>query len=158
MNTRKSPVKTVALKNTYSQSPHVFDDIQKTLRDHKARSVTLDYDDGRVEAISFVLDVNGQYLHFRLPARYANVERIFQKQKNRRLTDQERDQAYRTAWANIRDWLSAQMALVDTEMAEVAEIFLPYMVNQEGMTYFEALKERQFLLSPPSTRIEEVHE
>jgi len=53
------------------------------------------------------------------------------------------------------------MALVDTEMVEVAEIFLPYIIDQSGTTYFEALKERQFLLEAPhptQQSIEEVKE
>jgi hypothetical protein len=152
--TRKQPT----LKNTYSTSPRVFEEIQKTLISHAARSVTFDYDDaGRVEALSFALDISGRLLSFRLPARYKNVERIFEKKRGKRLTDAEREQAYRTAWANVRDWLSAQMALIDTQMVEAAEIFLPYMVNQEGETYYEALKERQFRLDQPKIqRIEEV--
>ena len=53
---------------------------------------------------------------------------------------------YRTAWANIRDWVTAQMALIDTEMVRIEQVFLPYMVNKQGQTYFDVLKEKQFLL------------
>lgn len=147
---------TPSLKNTYSQSKRVFEDIQKILRDHAAKSVTLDYDaTQRVSAISFSLEIGGQILHFRMPARYENVEKIFSRQKGRRLTDVERDQAYRTAWANLRDWIGAQFALIETDMVETVEVFLPYMLNQAGETYFQTLKQQHFLLESKTRIIEE---
>jgi hypothetical protein len=161
MPTRKVAVRrNPTLKNTYSTSTRVFDDIQQTLRDHKARSCTLDYDGkSKVSGISFVLDIQGRLLQFRLPARYENVEKLFVRQKRRKLTEAEIDQAYRTAWANIRDWLAAQMALIETEMVSMEEVFLPYLLDdQSKMTYFEALQARQFALpSPQNIRIEEVN-
>ena len=141
--TRKKTT-TSSLKNTYTQSPRIFEDIQKTLREHQARSVTLEYDgDKRIEAISFVLAIGTQSFSFKLPARYKNVESIFERKRGRRLNDAEKDQAYKTAWANIRDWLAAQMALIETEMVDVGEIFLPYLLNNQGETYYE-----QFLYTP----------
>ena len=56
------------------------------------------------------------------------------------------EQAYRVAWRNILDWVEAQMALLEIEMAKIEEIFLPYMVNSSGETLFERLKQRGFLL------------
>ena len=56
------------------------------------------------------------------------------------------DQPYRTAWATIRDWVSAQMALLDWDMVKLEEIFLPYMVHYDGHTYFEKLEEHGFVL------------
>lgn len=140
---------TPALKNTHSESPHVFADIQKTLVAHKAKGVTFEFDDGRTVGISFWLEVKGRTLSFRMPARIGNVERIFRSRKGRPLTDREKVQAYQTAWANIRDWLSAQFALIETEMVAEEEIFLPYLLNDHGQTLYEVMEERQFLLEGP---------
>lgn len=38
------------------------------------------------------------------------------------------------------------MALVDTEMVEVEEVFLPYILNQKGQTLYEAFEKKQLLL------------
>jgi len=54
------------------------------------------------------------------------------------------DQARRTAWANIRDWLDAQMALIETEQVKLEEIFLPYMTDRSGKTLFEYMQENDF--------------
>jgi hypothetical protein len=56
------------------------------------------------------------------------------------------EQAYRVAWRNILDWVEAQMALLEIEMAKIEEIFLPYMVNATGETFFERMEQRGFLL------------
>ena len=38
------------------------------------------------------------------------------------------------------------MALLEIEIAKIEEIFLLYMVNSAGVTLFERLKQRGFLL------------
>jgi hypothetical protein len=135
----------MALKNYRSESTRSFEIIQQTLATHKAKQIVLDYaDDGRVNALAFSLEIEGRLHAFRLPARVENVERILYG--NRELTSAQKEQAYRTAWANIRDWVTAQMALIDTGMVKPEEVFLPYMLNRQGQTYFEALQENHFLL------------
>ncbi|SRR5260370_23810934 len=155
------------LKNTYSTSTNTFNAIEKTLREHKARSIMFDYahdDSGHIIAMSFVLEVKKKMLSFRMPARIEQVEQIFLKRKKEsssrwvsELTNTEKEQAYRTAWACIRDWLSAQFALADIGAVEVEEIFLPYLVNAQGQTFYEVMQERQFLLEAPRTIVEEEH-
>jgi hypothetical protein len=55
-------------------------------------------------------------------------------------------QAYRVAWRNILDWVQAQMALLEIGMAKMEEVFLPYMQDRQGLTFFERMEERGFLL------------
>ena len=54
-------------------------------------------------------------------------------------------QAERVAWRILKDWVEAQMALLDIEMVRFEEIFLPY-IEVQGQTVFEKLEEKQFLL------------
>jgi hypothetical protein len=58
------------------------------------------------------------------------------------------DQAYRTAWKNIHDWVDAQMALLETEMVRLEEVFLPYMTDSTGRSVFERMESQAFLLEP----------
>lgn len=52
------------------------------------------------------------------------------------------DQARRVAWRIIKDWVEAQMAIIQSGTAEMAEVFLPYVVHPEtGLTLFEEFKE-----------------
>ena len=69
-----------------------------------------------------------------------------QREKNRRI-DPSREQAVRTAWRIVKDWVEAQMALVETQMVSTQDVFLPYAVMQDGRTLAERVRESpQFLL------------
>lgn len=147
------------IKNYTSTSTQTFDKIQKILIEHNAKSINFEYKNGKVSGLIFVLEINGNDFGFKLPARVEGVESIFYKNKKPRynwqnaepLTDKEKEQAYRTAWANIRDWIDAQMALIDTEQAKLEEVFLPYLiVDSKSQTLFEKYEDNGFkkLASP----------
>jgi len=143
-----SPGAQKSLRNTYSRSKDVFSTIQNCLATHGVRDMQYTFADdnsGRYVALNFTLVLEGQRLTFRMPARIPAVERILFDQKTP--TPLQRDKAYQTAWANIRDWLISQFALIDTGMVEPEEVFLPYLLVEEGQTLYERLRARRFLLS-----------
>ena len=43
-----------------------------------------------------------------------------------------------TAWRNARDWVLAQLALVECCDVPVEQVFLPYLTNRDGQTLYEA--------------------
>lgn len=136
------------IKNYTSNSKQTFDAIQKTLITHKAKQVLFEYGEaGQVKSLAFVLDISGNLVGFKLPARVEEVRKIFENEGYRF----KEDQPYKTAWANIRDWLEAQMAMIDTGQVKIEEVFLPYAVNHEGKTYFEVISDKGYLL-PSSTQ------
>ena len=80
-----------------------------------------------------------------------NTEKVLmvlkkQKRNNKQIKDS-KEQALRVGWRNIKDWIDAQMALIETEMATIDEVFLPYILNKNGQTLYESIKEKQFLLN-----------
>ena len=50
------------------------------------------------------------------------------------------------AWRIVKDWAVAQMAILESEMVQMDEIFLPYMVNGQGQTLFQAYRSNQLML------------
>ena len=46
-----------------------------------------------------------------------------------------RTQATNTAWRIIKDWTEVQMALLDSQMVDMEEIFLPYMLFGDKTVY-----------------------
>ena len=56
-------------------------------------------------------------------------------------------QANRTAWRIIKEWILAQMALIDTEMVAVEEVFLPYMLTDK-QTLYQALSNGDLKMLP----------
>jgi hypothetical protein len=137
----------MSIKNYTSKSKNSFDIIQKALASHGAQKVMFDYNsNGEVTALSFALDFEGRMVGFKLPARIDQVEAILKKERRFPTQEALHDQAYRTGWANIRDCVTAQLALVDTKMAQIGEVFLPYATNKKGQTLFESMAENNFLL------------
>lgn len=144
----------MALKNYTSNTSNTFDKIQKILAIHGASKIMMDYatdSSGKLTAIAFALDVNGQQMAYRLPAMVENVEQVMYGKKDRwgytkKITEAQKEQAYRTAWANVRDWIDAQMAMIDTRQADVAQIFMPYLVQKNGKTLYENVIDNPQLL------------
>ena len=63
------------------------------------------------------------------------------------LSEKEQEQARRTAWKNVQDWIDSQMAMLETEMVKLEEIFLPYMTTPSGETFFEHMENKGFYLT-----------
>ena len=117
--------------------------IQGQLVRHGARKIMQDYDEnGRITSLSFLVDTPSGPRGIRLPANVDAVHAVLMRQK----VKCDREQAERVAWRIIKDWVEAQMAILESEMVQINEIFLPYMVNNAGRTLFEAYRENAGLL------------
>lgn len=130
-------------------------EIAKCLSLHGAQAVLTEYnqEEGYVEAISFRVRLGEEMISFRLPVDWKPVYQIMTKGKRfsySRRAKQESDfrlQAVRTAWRIVKDWVEAQMALVETRMVTTEQVFLPYAVMKDGQTLFQNIAANpQFLL------------
>ena len=120
-------------------------EIQKKLAKAGASAVMTEYDsDQLLCAVSFRMMCNGIMVSFRLPAQIDRIYVLLQHQADR-AKYRTREQAVRTAWRIIKDWIEAQLAIVEAEQAEMVEVFLPYAQNPTtGKTLFEQLSNDQF--------------
>lgn len=121
----------------------IFDNIQKMLVSHGAKQIMFDYESGLATGIMFTVQTPNGLLPIKLPVRIEKIKQVF---KNDGVRYKDELQPYRTGWKNIHDWIAAQMAMLDTEMVKMEEIFLPYMATQDGQTYFEFMEKRGFML------------
>ena len=136
------------LNYTTSINPEkTVSEIQMKLAKAGAQAVLCEYDgDGIMKAISFRVKTTNGSISFRLPS---NIDGIYRK-----LTENSRvprklkthEQAARVAWRILKDWLEAQLAIIEAEMADIKEVFLPYAQNESGKTLYESLNEQQFKL------------
>lgn len=118
-------------------------EIQGALAKNGARKIMIDYDEkGNPVGVTFGINTPQGSLGFLLPANIEGVLKVFAKQKIK--TD--REQAERTAWRNIRDWVLAQMAFVEAGNVEVDEVFLPYLTDGKGRTLYQVYQSGQLLL------------
>lgn len=130
-------------------------EIQGILVGHGARAIMVDYDDAGVPvALAFIIKTTQGELPFRLPANVKQVEKILINMRARppetwdrdyeKVMDRIRKQSARVAWRIIKDWVRAQMAILDTEMVKVEQVFLPYLDVGGGKTLYDAMAERGF--------------
>lgn len=117
--------------------------IQGELVKHGAKKIMQEYDDaGRITALSFQIDTPNGMRGIKLPSNAEAVRRVLVRQKVK--CDVERSE--RVAWRIIKDWVEAQMAILESEMVQMDEIFLPYMLNSKGQTVFETYQSQQLWL------------
>jgi len=124
--------------------------IQSRLVEHGARAVMMEYDDrGRINALAFKVRMPNGELPIRLPIDAAATLKVLQRQyANREIPGRyaNEEHAYRVAWRIIKDWIEAQMSLLETEMVKMEEIFLPYVITRGGQTIYQVMAEKHFLL------------
>jgi hypothetical protein len=103
------------------------------------------------KAVSFRIQCEYGLIAFRLPARIEAVEKILSKGRRipwgaagEKIKARIAEQAARTAWRIIRDWLEAQLAMTQAGLVSMVEIFLPYAQDAQGRTFYEATKAAQF--------------
>lgn len=121
-------------------------EIQKCLVKHGATKITTDYTDQTPTAVTFCLILNGNLTGFLLPANYSGVLKSMKsdsKIPRRLLTD---EQALKVSWRIIKTWVEAQMAIVDAQLADVAEVFLPYAITKNGKTLYKEIESNGMLL------------
>ena len=99
---------------------------------------------GRINALKFGLDIEGNKVGFSLPVHWKKFQAVLKQQEVKRWDDE--DYCYRVAWRDIRDWVMAQLALYETEIVEIPQIFLPFMTTDKGITIYEMVLNGQFLL------------
>jgi hypothetical protein len=123
--------------------------IEHLLVTHGARQVMKQYDpSGHLTGICWLLSVNGHNdVPFKLPARLAHCERVLldnlgpRARQNKDAVKKTREQAGRTAWKIVFDWVEAQMAMIDLAQVDAMEVFLPYIYDPgKQVTYYESMK------------------
>jgi hypothetical protein len=118
--------------------------IQQILVKHGATDTLTQFSNGRVRALSFKVSTPQGPIAITLPVDVQATQRVLRRTAPRTYWGE--DHARNVAWRIIKDWVEAQMAILDTEMVTMAEIFLPYVVTNDGRTVFQRLQETQFQL------------
>lgn len=135
----------MAIKN-YTSGVSVYASlgaIQGALASHGARKIMVDYDDaGKPVGVMFGIETPDGPRGFALPANVDGVMAVFTKQKIK----SDREQAERTAWKNVHDWVQAQMALIEAGQVQIDEVFLPYLTDGTGRTLYQLYQGGQLSL------------
>jgi hypothetical protein len=115
-------------------------EIQQILAVGGASAIATEYSNGAITAVSFRIATPFGLTTYSLPCDIAAVQRILEKQSQAgkvppRLVTYE--QAARVGWRIVKDWIEAQLALVQTQMVTIDQVFLPYARTPGGETVYQ---------------------
>ena len=149
------------LKNYTSEVPisETIAKIERVLIRCGVSGIMKDYDtNGKVIALTFQITLpNSKPWTIRLPANvqkawdalwldYADGDklsedgmRIWYNSRKKKHKADFRDQAERTAWKIIQDWIEVQMSMIQMQQADFREVFLPYQWDGERTFYQRAV-------------------
>lgn len=126
--------------STGVSSEKTIAEIQKILVKHGAHKIVTDYKDGLPISVTFCLTINDNLTGFSLPANYSGVLKAMKADRKIENRFCNPEQAQRVAWRIIKDWVEAQMAIVQAQLADMAEVFLPYLITKSGSTLYNEVK------------------
>ena len=88
------------------------------------------YDDEKnVKGITFQIPVNDKSLIFKLPAKSESVFNVLWggvRRPRPETKENIQQQAARTAWKLLSEWVDIQISLIKIQQVELLEVFLPY--------------------------------
>lgn len=115
-----------------------------------ATGIAKEYAPGaKVVAVTFRIDMDGKEQVVRIPANEDAVHEALWEDYCRTVRSRRkgradfRDQAERTAWKLMQDWIEVQMSMVMMKQADVLEVFLPFVWDGKR-TFYHMLKEDGF--------------
>ena len=118
--------------------------IQGSLVAHGAEAIMINYGTDKIPgSLSFSIGTKQGKLGFRLPANIPGVLRAMEKQGlSARYTNP--NHAARVGWRIVKDWVEAQMAILEAEMVSIEEIFLPYLLTDGKNTLYQKMLDKGF--------------
>lgn len=124
--------------------------IEKILVDIGATYIVKVYENSRLSGITFQIDYEAKPMLFKLPANEQAITDIMQSQIKKprgNTTLRIVEQAQRTAWKLLLDWVSVQASMVLIGRRSIIEVFLPYAYNkQQNRTFYEYLQQSKFAM------------
>ncbi len=111
--------------------------IEDMLREHGCEKIGKTFESGRIKAIYFQIATPEAAMPFTLPVNVEAVYQLLYDEKNsssrvyyidKKMEQRLHDQSERTAWRIIWHWLKSQLALIQTQMVTVTQVFFAYML------------------------------
>ena len=122
-------------------------EIQKVLGKYGAEKILTEYKNNEVSSVSFSIKINNNDIPFKLPCRQEAIYRMLSSRIKKHHSGTEKRiqiQAKRVAWRQILRWIEAQLALVETNMVKIQEVFMPYIQINKEQTLFDKLEQEKF--------------
>lgn len=145
----------MSLKNYSTKIPanQTITEIEASLIHHGATDLWKQYDGSKnITSLTFAVITEHGKIPFKLSINIEAVRQIIAEQHKKgkargisqgQATDLEH--ARNVGWRILKDWMDAQMALVEVGMRKLEQVFLADIWDaRTSMTYFEVLSEKKF--------------
>jgi hypothetical protein len=115
-----------------------------------AKSIMVDYN-GEIpplaEALTFAIDINGSPISFRLECKWREIRQVLEGDRvaKRYLVP---EHCLNVGWRIIKNWVEAQLALIEAQQAELPQLFLPHAVGKDGKTLYQHVLENKLYIEP----------
>lgn len=125
-------------------------EIEKMLASYGATKIMKQYDnEGKPILLAFMIQTPHGEMPIKLPMNIEGIQSVFKKQVSEGKLPKSywnnREQAMKTGWRILKDWIDAQVTLIKLEMVKIEEIFLPYIYDMiSDKTMYEVLEEKKF--------------
>jgi len=144
----------MGLKNYSTNIPtaKTIMEIEDILTKHRSTDIWKQYDaDGNIISLNFAINTEFGKMPFKLPVNVEAVRQILKSEKRDKKISLSKNQvedlqtAQRIAWRIMKDWIDAQMALVDITMVKFEQVFLPYTYDfDKNRSLYDTFKESKF--------------
>lgn len=119
-----------------------------------ARAIQTEYTATRPTSVAFSIETVYGLRYFTLPVDVARVTTVMKRDRTVPNRFKNPEQGERVGWRIIKDWLEAQLAIIETEMVTFDQVMLPYMRADNGQTTYELYRDQQLAL-PAGTNKED---
>jgi hypothetical protein len=113
---------------------------------HGAEAIGITYDHGLPTGVHFQIGTPWGQRSYSLPVNMDGTHKALQRAANRgRIPPRYAtlEQARRVSWRVLKDWLEAQLALIEAGVAEMSQVMLPYMQVEQGVTVWDRYLENE---------------
>ena len=140
------------LKNYTSTVPAAtsINRIEKFLVDSGASDVSKKFKNGACVAITFRMVIDNIPVFFQLPAKVDTCFKVLWGElKKPWLANKDNylEQAEKTAWKLVHDWIEMQFTMIKLQQVEALQVFLPYVYDPaKDETFYEKVKSNNMKL------------
>jgi hypothetical protein len=148
---------TLFMETTEVPAERTAAEISSLLMQAGATQIATDCEGGWIVGLRWTMRIDGMELMFGMPARVKPLYELFAQRKgwgrpygaDGKPTDPQLWlKATRVGWRQLFRWTQAQVAMIDTGMVKVQEVFLPYWRPDGAKSLFEMMENSKFKALP----------
>ncbi len=146
--------KPIFMESTEIPAERTAAEVSSCLVQAGAMSISMRYDgNGKITGLNWTMKVGPKEVQFAMPARVEPVYKLLVSRRTGWLADETKNriraQAERVAWRQLLRWVQAQLAMIEVGMAQRGEVFMPYIQQADGTTFWEYFEGKQLALNAP---------